>query len=70
MHRVLPVSLRPALAEHAERLRALFGKRLIEVRLFGSFAHVAGIRRIEALMERGRQFVLDSNGQAAIRLIN
>jgi len=38
MRRVLPVSLRSALAEYAERLRARFGERLIEVRLFGSFA--------------------------------
>ncbi len=36
--RRLPVSLRPALAEYAERLSALFGERLVEVRLFGSFA--------------------------------
>jgi hypothetical protein len=33
MQRVLPVSLRPHSAEYAERLRALFGERLVEVRL-------------------------------------
>ncbi len=38
MSRTLPVSLRPALAEYASRLRTLFGDRLAEVRLFGSFA--------------------------------
>ena len=38
MPRALPVSLRPALAEYAERLCALFGERLVDVRLFGSFA--------------------------------
>lgn len=38
MPRTLPVSLRPALAEYAQRLRALFGDRLVDVRLFGSFA--------------------------------
>ena len=38
MSRALPVSLRPALAEYAEKLRVLFGERLSEVRLFGSFA--------------------------------
>jgi len=38
MRRAMPVSLRPALAEYAERLRALFGERLVDVRLFGSFA--------------------------------
>jgi len=38
MRRLLPVSLRPALADYAERLRARFGDRLVEVRLFGSFA--------------------------------
>lgn len=38
MRRALPVSLRPALTEYSERLRARFGQRLVEVRLFGSFA--------------------------------
>ena len=38
MGRTLPASLRPALAEYAGRLRALFGDRLSDVRLFGSFA--------------------------------
>ena len=38
MGRALPASLRPALAEYASRLRALFGERLSDVRLFGSFA--------------------------------
>jgi len=38
MSRALPVSLRPALAEYARRLRAVFGDRLSELRLFGSFA--------------------------------
>ncbi|HKY39124.1 MAG TPA: nucleotidyltransferase domain-containing protein [Polyangiaceae bacterium] len=38
MSRALPVSLRPALAEYANRLRRLFGDRLSDVRLFGSFA--------------------------------
>ena len=38
MQRTLPVSLRPALAEYAARLRVVFGDRLVEVRLFGSFA--------------------------------
>jgi predicted nucleotidyltransferase len=38
MGRALPVSLRPALAEYASRLRAIFGDRLSDVRLFGSFA--------------------------------
>lgn len=36
--RALPPSLRPALSEYVERLRALFGDRLADVRLFGSFA--------------------------------
>src|SRR3954466_6574374 len=38
MSRSLPASLRPALAEYAGSLRALFGDRLRDVRLFGSFA--------------------------------
>ena len=38
MSRSLPASLRPALAEYASSLRALFGERLRDVRLFGSFA--------------------------------
>lgn len=38
MPRALPSSLRPALAEYARRLRSVFGERLLEVRLFGSFA--------------------------------
>ncbi len=38
MSRALPSSLRPALTEYAVRLRAVFGDRLAEVRLFGSFA--------------------------------
>jgi len=38
MQRALPVSLRSALAEYAARLRVVFGDRLVEVRLFGSFA--------------------------------
>lgn len=38
MPRLLPVSLRAALAEYSARLRAIFGDRLAEVRLFGSFA--------------------------------
>ena len=36
--RALPISLRPALGEYVARLRAVFGERLAEVRLFGSFA--------------------------------
>ncbi len=38
MTRALPSSLRLALGEYAARLRAVFGDRLAEVRLFGSFA--------------------------------
>jgi|SRR3954471_3656443 predicted nucleotidyltransferase len=38
MPRALPISLRSALVEYAERLRRLFGDRLVDVRLFGSFA--------------------------------
>lgn len=38
MSRRLPVSLQLALSEYAGRLRALFGERLVELRLFGSFA--------------------------------
>ena len=38
MSRALPSSLRPALTEYASRLRVLFGDRLADVRLFGSFA--------------------------------
>lgn len=38
MPRAVPASLRPALAEYASRLRELFGDRLSDVRLFGSFA--------------------------------
>ncbi len=34
----IPPSLRPALEAYAARLRAAFGDRLEEVRLFGSFA--------------------------------
>src|SRR4051812_39780153 len=38
MSRPLPVSLRPALTEYRDRLRSMFGERLEDVRLFGSFA--------------------------------
>lgn len=34
----MPFSLRAALAEYASRLRGIFGDRLSDVRLFGSFA--------------------------------
>jgi predicted nucleotidyltransferase len=34
----IPPSLRPALEAYCERLRSVFGARLREVRLFGSFA--------------------------------
>lgn len=34
----MPASLHAALTEYAERLRAVFGERLEDVRLFGSFA--------------------------------
>jgi predicted nucleotidyltransferase len=36
--RVIPPSLRPALQAYAERLRSIFGGRLRELRLFGSYA--------------------------------
>ena len=38
MPRSIPPSLRPALEAYAARLRPLFGERLRELRLFGSFA--------------------------------
>lgn len=38
MSRHLPISVRLALSEYAKRLRVLFGDRLLDVRLFGSFA--------------------------------
>jgi hypothetical protein len=38
MGRQIPRSLRPALEEYAARLRARFGERFRELRLFGSFA--------------------------------
>jgi uncharacterized protein len=38
MRRRLPPALEHALGEYAERLRGLFGERLLELRLFGSFA--------------------------------
>ena len=38
MSRSVPESLRPALSEYARRLREIFGDRVAEVRLFGSFA--------------------------------
>jgi predicted nucleotidyltransferase len=38
MDRAIPLSLRPALEAYAARLQAVFGERLREVRLFGSFA--------------------------------
>src|SRR4030081_1448955 len=34
----IPPSLRPALEAYCERLRSVFGARLREVRLFGSYA--------------------------------
>jgi len=34
----IPTALRPALQAYATRLRAIFGSRLRDVRLFGSFA--------------------------------
>ena len=34
----IPEGLRPALSAYAERLRAVFGPRLRELRLFGSYA--------------------------------
>lgn len=38
MRRRLPPALQPALAEYAERLRGVFGQRVVELRLFGSYA--------------------------------
>lgn len=38
MRRRLPQPLKLALGEYAERLRGLFGERLLELRLFGSYA--------------------------------
>lgn len=38
MRRRLPPALRLALTAYAERLRPIFGERLLELRLFGSFA--------------------------------
>jgi len=38
MQRQIPPSLRPALEAYAARLRAIFGPRLREIRLFGSYA--------------------------------
>lgn len=38
MARGIPPSLRPALEAYAARLRAIFGERLRELRLFGSYA--------------------------------
>jgi hypothetical protein len=38
VHRAVPASLRPALEAYAARLRPLFGDRLHELRLFGSYA--------------------------------
>ena len=38
MGRRLPPALRLALTEYAEQLRPLFGERLLELRLFGSYA--------------------------------
>jgi uncharacterized protein len=38
MRRRLPPAIRSALAEYAERLRGVFGERVIELRLFGSYA--------------------------------
>jgi predicted nucleotidyltransferase len=38
MRRRLPPALRLALTEYADRLRPLFGDRLLELRLFGSYA--------------------------------
>ena len=36
--RAIPLSLRPALERYEQRLRALFGDRLRDIRLFGSCA--------------------------------
>jgi uncharacterized protein len=38
MRGVIPRSLRPALAQYAERLGRVFGARLRDIRLFGSYA--------------------------------
>jgi predicted nucleotidyltransferase len=38
MSRTIPVALRPALETYAARLRVIFGDRLRELRLFGSYA--------------------------------
>jgi uncharacterized protein len=38
MRRRLPHALRLALSEYAERLRGVFGERVVELRLFGSYA--------------------------------
>lgn len=38
MPRAIPSSLRPALEAYAKRLRPIFGERLRELRLFGSYA--------------------------------
>jgi uncharacterized protein len=38
MSRRLPPALKLALGEYRERLRALFGERVVELRLFGSYA--------------------------------
>jgi predicted nucleotidyltransferase len=38
MPRVVPPSLRPALEAYAARLRRIFGERVRELRLFGSYA--------------------------------
>lgn len=38
MARAIPASLRPALERYSERLQAIFGPRLREIRLFGSYA--------------------------------
>lgn len=38
MRRRLPPAIRLALTEYAERLRGVFGQRVVELRLFGSYA--------------------------------
>lgn len=38
MERAIPAGLRPALEAYAARLRPIFGERLRELRLFGSYA--------------------------------
>lgn len=38
MSRSIPASLRPALDAYASRLRPIFGERLRELRLFGSYS--------------------------------